>query len=157
MDEYSVQILGIPAEAYLKDVTYGGRSILGRPLRPGSEVGNAALRIVLANDGGRVTCRTVDKDDNPIANAAIAVMPTSATSEAELAAAMVTGQTDQNGEWASAQLAPGKYYVTASSTEVDLTPESVAALWRARVSKAKEVEIASGGVAKVTLTPAKLQ
>jgi len=156
VDEYSLQFNGVPAGAYIKDVTYGGHSALREPLRPGTAVGEAGLRITLARDGGRVSAKVADKDNKPIGDANVVVMPAGVASEGALAAAMISGQTDQNGAWSSALLPPGKYYVIATELPVDRTPESIGKLWRSH-SKCKEVELGPGAAAEVTLAPARLE
>jgi len=156
MDEYSLQITGVPDGAYIKDVTYGGHNVLREPLRPGSAVGEAGLRIVLARDGGSVSAKVADKENKPIADAQVVVMPASVGTEGLLAAAMVSGQTDQNGAWSSALLPPGKYYVIAAQLPVDKTPECIVKLWRSR-SNAEEVEIGPGRAVQVALALAKIE
>jgi hypothetical protein len=152
VDDYASQIRGVPAGAYLKDVTYGDRSVLYEPLRPGTATGEATLRVILARDGGKISTKVADKDGNPVADVNVVILPESAASEAALAARMVSGQADQNGAWSSAQLAPGKYYVLATQGPVLKSPEIVNKLWLAR-SKAKEVDLAPGASAQVTLSP----
>ncbi len=66
VDEYSIRINGVPAGAYVKDITYGGRSIRHEPLRVGSAIGEGGLRIILARDGGTVSAKVADKDGNPL-------------------------------------------------------------------------------------------
>jgi hypothetical protein len=156
MDEYSLQINNVPPGAYIKEVSYGGHTVLREPLRPGSAVGEAGLRIVLARDGGSVSAKVADKDNNPIADAQIVVMPASVTSEGMLAAAMLSGQTDQNGAWSSAIVPPGKYYVITTQLPVDKTPESIGKLWRSR-NNAQDVEIGPGATVQVTLAPARIE
>jgi hypothetical protein len=156
MDEYSLQINGVPAGAYIKDVNYGGHSVLREPLRPGSAVGEAGLRIVLARDGGTVSAKVADNNNKPIADAQVVVMPASVASESLLAAAMVSGQTDQNGAWTSALLPPGKYYVMATDLPVDKTPECIGKLLRAR-TKSEEVDIGPGAAAQVSLGLVKIE
>ncbi len=156
MDEYALQITGVPPGAYIKDVTYGGNSVLHAPLRPGSAVGEAGLRIILARDGGSVNAKVADKDNQPIADAQVVVMPASVASEGMLAAAMLYGQTDQNGAWSSAIVPPGKYYVIATQLPVDKTPEIIGKLWRSR-NNAQDVEIGPGAAVQVTLAPARIE
>ncbi len=155
-DEYSLQINGVPDSAYIKDVAYGGHSVLREPLRPGTAVGEAALRITLARDGGRINAKVADKENKPIGDAQVVVMPASVASEGVLAAALVSGQTDQNGAWSTALLPPGKYYVIATELPVDKSPESIGKLWRSR-NKCEEVELGPGAAAQVTLAPARLE
>jgi hypothetical protein len=150
VDEYSVQIYGLPPDNYIKDVTYAGRSILYEPLRAGSATGEATMRILLARDGGTLAAKIADKDGKPVPNARVLVIPATVQSEASLAAAMLIGQTDQNGAWTSARLAPGKYYVQTSATPPDKSPESIGTLWSNR-HQAKEVDIEPSRNVQITL------
>ena len=150
MDEYVVRIYGLPAGLYLKDVTYAGVSIAHEPLRVGSAVGNASLRLVVARDAGSIGAKVADKDGHPVGDANILVMPAESNSEASLAATLISGQTDQNGTYVSGSLAPGKYLVLASGAPVDLSPESIGNLWRAR-PHAQAVEVQPNQAAQVTL------
>jgi hypothetical protein len=145
MDELVLAVNGIPDGVYVKDIVYGINSTFRKPFRPGSAMTGSGLRIVLASDGGKVQVRTTDKDGRTLGDTAVAVVPVSSASEAELAAAMVIGRTDQSGSWISGQLAPGKYYVFASAGLIDPTPESIGRLWSTR-AKAVQAEIVNGGV-----------
>jgi hypothetical protein len=152
VDDYAAEIRNVPAGAYLKDITYGDRSVLYEPLRPGSATGEATLRVILARDGGKISAKVADKDGNPVADSNLVILPESAASEVALAARMVSGQADQNGAWSSGQLPPGKYYVVATKGPVLKSPEIVTKFWQAR-SKAKEVDLAPGATAQVTISP----
>jgi hypothetical protein len=99
-------------------VIYAGRSILNEIFEPGSAPAAGGLRIVLARDGARVSLKAADKDGNPIASAYIAVIPSSVTTEAAAATVMIMGQTDAAGGWTSGPIAPGKYYVIATTSMV---------------------------------------
>jgi len=152
VDDYSIQVRGIPSSAYLKDITYGNRSILHQPLRIGAASGDPSLRIVLAADGGPISAKVTDKDGNPLADEYVVILPASSATEAALSAALVSIPTDQNGSCASSTLAPGKYFVAASAAPPDRTPESVARIWANR-SRFQEVEIAPKSTIQVTLVP----
>lgn len=150
-DEYALEISGIPLGAYVKDATYGGRSVLHAPLEAGSA---ADLRIVLARDGGRVSARVADSDGDPVADAFLAVMPAGAMSETTLADSMVTGRTDGSGSWTSGLLAPGSYLVCGGRVPWDKSPESVGQLLRLR-TQAQEIDVAPGEAATAKIEMAK--
>ncbi|HEY2842708.1 MAG TPA: carboxypeptidase regulatory-like domain-containing protein [Bryobacteraceae bacterium] len=152
LGDYALQVTGTPAATYLRDVTYGGKSILHEPLRAGSEVGNSALRVILARDGGRISATVTDKDQQPVADAAVILARADAGTEVAFSSVMTGGYTDQNGAWTSGLVQPGKYYVLATSSAVDFSVETIGKLWRAR-TKAQEVEIGSNATVKVPLTP----
>jgi len=156
VDEYAVLLHGLPKDLYTKDITYAGTSVLRAPLRVGSAIGEAKLRIVLARDGAVINGRVADKDGNPVPDSYVLIFPAEATTEAELAAALISGQTDQKGVHTTKALAPGKYLVLASTTPVDMSPESIGKLYQAR-TRAQEITLAPNATVAVTLTPANLQ
>jgi Carboxypeptidase regulatory-like domain len=155
MDEYGLDIGGVPTGVYVKDVTYGDRSIFYQTLRVGSVVGNAGLRVILGGDGGTISTRVADKDGNPVADCQVAILPATADNEAKFASSVKTGRTDQAGLWSSPTLAPGKYLVLATGDTIDRSPEATGKLWKAR-TRGEEVEISANGKASVTLTPRSL-
>ena len=73
-----------------------------------------------------------------------------------LAAKLVSGQTDQLGQYTSITLAPGKYYVAATAETVGPTPEAIGKLWRAR-NRFKEVDLPPGGSTQLALVPITLE
>ena len=152
MDEYGLDITGVPTGLYIKDVTYGDRSVLNQSLRVGSAMGNAGLRVTLGRDGGSIAARVADKDGTPVADCTVVILPAAAANEAGLAAALKSGKTYQNGTWAGPTLAPGKYFVLATGETIDRSPETVGKLWKAR-NRGEAVELAPNGKASVTLTP----
>jgi hypothetical protein len=136
-------------------MTYGTHSVLREPMRVGSAIGNAPLRVTIGTDGGMVQVTANDKNGNAIGDALVLVLPGQIASEAELAAAMISGQTDQNGAWTSSALAPGKYFVLATGDVVNKSPEDIGKLWRAR-GRGQQVEVGPNATAAVTVTPAAL-
>jgi hypothetical protein len=152
VNSYAVHLRGLPDDLYVKDITYSGQSILHKPLNVGRAIGKATLRIVVATDGGIITGKVTDRDGNPIPDSWVTVMPADAESEAALAAAFESEQTDQSGAWSTKRLAPGKYYVVASGAQFDMTPESIGRLWQLHTS-AQEVELGPGATVQVTVAP----
>ncbi|MCW5979139.1 MAG: carboxypeptidase regulatory-like domain-containing protein [Bryobacteraceae bacterium] len=152
MDDYSVWAgAGSASGIYVKDVLYGGRSIKNKLLRlAGVTSAPGELSIILGGDGGTVSAKAVDRDGNPIADSYVLILPAEVRAEADLASALISGQTDQNGVYSSRPLATGKYYLLASNTPSDATPETIRTLWNLRPN-AKEVEIGAAGTAQATL------
>jgi hypothetical protein len=91
-----------------------------------------------------------------VADASVVIIPAVAANEAAVAAAMVTGRTDQNGSWTSRKLAPGNYYAIAVQTEVSRSPEVITQLWSRR-NRAKEIKLLPNGAQTVTLNPLPLE
>lgn len=156
LDDYRPRpFLNVPG-LYIKDVTYGGRSIRHEPLRLGSAMAGATLRIVVAHDGAKLIARVADKDGNPMPDIQVLVMPAEVTTEGMLSATMISGQTDQLGQYTSSTLAPGKYYVVATGESFEATPESVGRLWRSR-NRFKEVELPPNGSTQLKLVPVTIE
>jgi hypothetical protein len=156
IDEFSLRFDGVPKGVYIKDVSYGGRSIRYEPLRLGTAMGDAGLRIALSQDGGSITAQVADKDGNPVPDCTVVLMPASAPNEAALSVAMITGKSDLRGTWSPPVMAPGKYYAVATNDMVDKSPECMAKLWRMRTG-APEVEVSASGNAPVSLTPKSIE
>jgi sarcosine oxidase gamma subunit len=151
IDDYDLlMVRGVPSGWYIKDITYGGRSILNRLFHPGSAIGNAALRVTVARDGGFVRATVADKDGKPVPDCYVILMPEHWASEADLAARIVSGWAGKDGVYASPTLAPGKYLALVSETGNDNTPESIARFASLRL-KAKEVDVAPGRTVEVRL------
>lgn len=152
LGEYEVELRDVPDEAYVKDILYGGQSIRHQPLRVGSAIGNASLRIVLGLDGGTVAVRAADREGKPAADVHIVLLPDATLTETALADSLVTGLADQMGLWTSGRLAPGKYHVLAVRAPIDKSPERIGQLLRSR-SRAKEVEVGPKAEVQVTVEP----
>jgi protocatechuate 3,4-dioxygenase beta subunit len=152
IDEYVLRVSGFPPGYYAKEIRYGGLPVLYDILAFGSASPSAALRVSVARDGGFIGARVADKDGNPVSQAHVYVMPADVLVPLALSAVLISGTADQNGEYHSSTLRPGKYCVVASETELYPTPESMDALLRAR-GRAKEVDVAANTTATVSLTP----
>src|SRR6185312_4359601 len=151
-DDYAIISSVTVQGAYIKDITYGAHSVYHQPLRVGSEGANVPLHVIVAQDGGRITARVVNKDDHPVSGTTVIVMPEGTQSEAELAALITSGQTDQAGQYKSGFLAPGKYYAVATEDSYDMTPESIGKLWQSH-NRFKEVDLPPNGSVQVDLQP----
>jgi hypothetical protein len=136
---------------YIKDVTYGGKSILYEPLRAGAMTADLGVRVVVGRDGGTISARVVDKDGNPQSDLNVICLPAAIASEAMLQMALVTGQTDQQGQYQSHPLRPGKYLLYATTDRINATPEFIDNLWRSR-NRFQDVDVAPNGAAQVTIT-----
>lgn len=154
--EYGVSVFPMAAKGlYVKEITYGGRNALHEPINAGNAAEASGIRIVIGQDGANIMATVTDKDSNPVSQAKVIAMPANVPSDAVLQAALVTGETDQRGQFISQYLAPGKYYVVATFDKVDDTPESIARLWRAR-ALFYELDLAPKATAAVNLKPLSL-
>jgi len=94
-----------------------------------------------------------DSDGKPVADASVAVVPTMVSTVPGLARVRTRGQTDQNGTFTAAALAPGKYRVVAVSQTIRWgAPEDLERLL-AMLFQAQTVELGSKGKLSVTVTP----
>jgi hypothetical protein len=156
MDDYHLRVGPLTGRLYLKELLYGNDDVMYAPFRPGSAIAGSVLRVRIGHDGGLLNIRATDADGNPVPNASVIVMPASFGSEADLAARLVTGQADQNGDYASRALMPGKYLVLATTDEPsDLTPEFIAAL-RAMRNHAREISLEPNATLDLKLQPTRL-
>lgn len=150
MDDYTVRATVNAPGLYIKDVTYGGRSVLYEPFRLGSAVAGTGLRVAVGQDGAALTAIVTDKDGAPVADSTVIAMPAGTPSEGVLAARIVSGQTDQLGQYVFEPLGPGTYYVVATEDAYDMTLESIGKLWQSHL-RYQKVELAARGVIKVGL------
>jgi hypothetical protein len=156
MDEYAVRTRVNAAGVYIKDIVYGGNSVHYTPLRLGSAMGDAGVKVIVARDAGGVAFQ-VTADGKPVGDGRVYLFPADIRDEAELQARMSGGYIDQNGSYQTGlTLPPGKYYAIALTERLDPTPECMSKLWQAR-TRAKEVEITAGQTAQVSLEPASIQ
>jgi hypothetical protein len=155
-DDYSARARVSGPGLYVKDIIYGGRSVLYEPLRVGSAMQGSGLRVVVARDGAKLSVQAKNKDGNPAQNVRVVILPAETSSEAALAARMVNGQTNQLGRYDSITLPPGKYYAGAIEDAVEYTPEAIGKLWRSR-TKFKEVDLPPSGSAQMNLELVKVE
>ena len=157
MGDYEVAVLGLPTGQYVKDVIYGGASVLHRPLRLGNAPLNSPLGIVVGRDGAVIAAQVSDSEGKPVVDAYFYALPAAADSESALADTMAYGQTDRFGQFTTDTLPPGKYYVLAHRSGVGLSSFSIGRLWAARLSQGTELELGHGGFRQVRLAPVELR
>jgi len=156
LDDYAIRVVGVPRGLYVKDITYAGRSIKDEVLHFGSAMPGAGLRVVVERDGGTLNASVADKDGNPLSDMHVILFPDEIPSEAAFAERVSSGLTDQAGQYQSAALAPGKYYIGATKEGFDFNVERVSRLWRSR-NRFQEVNIPSGAPVSIRLEPATLE
>jgi hypothetical protein len=151
-DDYHVRTFVNSPSLYIKDVTYGGNSVRDSPLRLGSTISDQTLRIIVGQDGAKLSATVKGSDSAPVPDINIVMVPAESFSDGALAANMVTGKTDQNGQYTSQTLAPGKYYIAATDEAYDASAASIARLSQSHL-KFTEVTLAPNGQGQVTLQP----
>jgi hypothetical protein len=150
LGEYAVNVDGLPRQVYVRDIFYGGTSVHHAPLALGSQLAGSTLRIVLDHDGGAIRA-LVRNEGEPIADATVVAVPTTAATHVQLAEARVVCTTDQYGECTTAAVAPGEYLVMAlEGNYSDLSPETIAALFDAR-SQATEINVGPKATVEIEL------
>jgi Carboxypeptidase regulatory-like domain len=153
--DYSFEITGLPDGLYVKDIVYGGRSLLHQPMRVGAAPGND-LEVFAGTDGGNVSATVTDSNGVPIPDCTVVLIPSDVTDEASLADALTSGQTDQNGAYKSSTVRPGDYTVLALTHSVTFNPTTLSKLLRARTDGEK-ISVISGGTAAAALHLLSLQ
>jgi hypothetical protein len=158
---YSLQITGLQAGQYVKDITYNDSSVLRGAIVPGS--GGGRLRITVGRDGSRMTVQVNNDAGEPIPDSLVSILPLSAQSEQDVATSVIVGLTDEHGTFSAEGLRPGMYSVIAprnllpfkrllpgGTVLLDKTPEVLRKLLNAR-SRGTLVEAAPGGVQTVVV------
>ncbi len=156
MDNYFLTIRGLAPGMYIESATYNNADVLRHTLRAGTAPDNAPLRITIGENGGTIQAVATDKDNNPADSAYITVFPADAITEADIAATYTSGTADQSGSWKSGVVAPGNYYVIATPTPPDRTPETIGKLLRAR-GQSGPVVVPPGGTANAAVVERTLQ
>jgi hypothetical protein len=110
----------------------------------------STVRVVVARDGGFLNVLVVNHDGEPAPDTRVHIFPAEETAPAILAQVRATGFSGQSGSFSSGTLTPGNYYVLATNSKVDNTPEGIARLWEAR-KKAAKIEVTAGAAAQVTV------
>ena len=163
MFRYGLQLFPPPASShiYAREVTYDGTSIRRQPFLPGS----GTLRIVVGDNAGTLTVRVNTANGQPGRGVAVLVLPVAARDEADLAAAMRAGWTDDNGSFTATGFPPGIYSALAThdpptnrtllpdgALDIDKTPDNMSRLLRVR-PQGQRVEIGPRASVQVVLSP----
>lgn len=149
--DYIVDVARMGAtDAYVKEVSYDNLKLTDGVLRI-VPAANGTLRVLVAHGAATLTVSVSDIEGKPVPEANVMVIPDSATSSALLSLAMTHGQTDQNGNYTSPPLAPGKYRVLATSQPVRWAlPEDLEKLLLVSF-QAKEAELSSQATVQLTV------
>ncbi len=105
VDDYKLQVSGLPEGCYVKEATYAGVDVTHQPVRL-TDTAGGRLRVVLACDGGSLTARVTDRDGNPVPHVTLFVVPQSAGSAAELQDLLQQAEVE-NGWSGSVRPVPG--------------------------------------------------
>jgi hypothetical protein len=156
LDDYVVHAHCAGAGLYVKDVTYGGSSVLRAPLSGSRMRRGAEFQIVCGAGAASLDAIVADKDGKGLSDMSVVAVPSDAVSASQMSTAIAWTQTDQNGQCSLTGLPPGKYRVLAVAKTVEGTPEALGALSSALLSKAKDVEVGPNQRSSVLLAPSSL-
>jgi hypothetical protein len=152
----------MPASTYVKDITYGGSSVMYGSIRPGDAT--SRLRIIFGSDGGSMDITAARADGTPAVGAAVIILPAGTQSEAEFAATMKAGLTEDTGVYRITNVPPGRYYVLAAEDppvsrvlpgmilDILKSPENLSLLQRVR-GGGQLVEVGPRAAVQVRVTP----
>lgn len=146
---YIPRVVGLPKGSYVKDITFGGHSVLHQPIRIGSLL-SSEIQIVLSSDAGSVLAKVSDLDGHPVPDCHIVLVPEGLPDEFSVADSLIVGQTDQHGFFSSDSIPPGKYAILAETFTFDRSPESIGRLIADAVGGLK-LDLSEGGHAEVPL------
>ncbi len=162
---YIAAISGLDSHSYVKDVQYGGSSILGQPFVPSG--GDAKLIVTIGSDAGSISATVLAANGQPVTGSAVLIVPVTARTESDVAATFRAGLTDENGKYHESGLPPGKYDVYATNEPppsrvdggggllIDRTPDAIGKILNAR-SRGKQVEVGPNGAASISLNPIRM-
>jgi hypothetical protein len=131
---------------YIEGATYGNVDVLRHIIRLGSSADNTPLRVTIGENGGTIEVAATERDGNPADNTFITVFPADAITEAHVAVTYTTETTDTTGAWKAGAMAPGAYYVIATPSPPDRSPESIGKLLLGRTRVDPVVVSANGPV-----------
>lgn len=147
-DEYGVRVVGLPtaplgparARVYVRDIQFGGRSILHSRLRTTESGSGTGLKVEIGTDGGSITVNATTREGGPLSDQGVVLFPETPGGYGALADVILSGSTTSNGGFQTGSIAPGKYYVACTDVKFNSAPESVDRLWRSR-SRFTELEL----------------
>lgn len=154
MTEYSL-MFGGRAIAYFKEVLCSGAALTSRVFN--SAEGDCKLQVTLSTDAGTVGVKVVDKENNPLPNTWVCMVPASAETRDQVAGGTRCSPTDPEAASGSFRLPPGKYFALARNWHLTTWPLSgegafdvVEELWSQR-TQGVAVEVTPDSSAQLTL------
>lgn len=146
--DYAVLVQSLPHGVYIKDITFAGESVLNNTLHLAGASSDTRLRVTVADDCGLLAVRVLDNDDNPAPGSYVTVVPANTLEPALLAAGMISAQTNDKGLFTSGCLAPGKYYVIATTVPAEPTPDGLGRILKVR-SSSNEIDVNANAVLQI--------
>jgi hypothetical protein len=138
---FSVEVRDLPAGCYVSSIQYGGRDV---PDSGAVFIPDATVEIAIGTDGGHIDGAATGSDNQPQANAVIALIP------ADGKRPPLSLQADDQGAFHFTAAAPGDYKLLAFD---DVSREDLAnpAFLQRYDSQASPVSVPAGGAATATL------
>lgn len=152
VDDYLLQVRGLPEGSYVKQAYYGVASVLDAPIRLTTMTGEGRLRVVLGGDGGFLRARVSDRDGNPVARAYLYIMGADADSEVVFAGQVDWEEVKDGWGFANGARQPGRYLVIASDLPPGESADFISTLWNSGRSRATAVDIRPWATVQVTLS-----
>jgi protocatechuate 3,4-dioxygenase beta subunit len=106
---YTLQILGLPATAYVADIRQGGTSVMDNGFV--HDLSATPIQIVVDANGVTLQGKVVNADGKPAANATVVLVPPQARRQNSLLYKNVT--TNETGSFTVRGVAPGSYTIFA--------------------------------------------
>jgi hypothetical protein len=150
--EVDIEITGINAPNYVKEIFYNGSRIAGTIFRPAPYAIEHTLRIVVADDSATLR-GSVSTSDVPEPNAGIVIVPWP-TDPAASFPTYYPAQADPMGQFTKAGLPPGTYHVVAY-TESGARKLQMPDVLRSLASDGKEVQLPAKGAVSVAMEPSR--
>jgi hypothetical protein len=109
-DDFRLRVGNLPPGFYLKSVTQGGRDVTNEPIHPGDD-----LTITLSSDGPVITGETVDKDNVPVHDATVILIP-----KDQSLGSILSVRSGHSGRFQfQSGIAPGDYSIVALTNLFD--------------------------------------
>lgn len=108
---YTLSVWGLEHDAYVKSIRFGSDDVLEKGVQVESGSSSAKLDVVISSEGAQLE-GSVSDDDGPVIGARVRLAPDPPTPYNHLRIQRTT--TDQLGHFSLANIAPGKYTLTAN-------------------------------------------
>jgi hypothetical protein len=140
---------------YVNSVTADGIDVMHGLMLVTSGI-TSTIRVGVAQGGGFINVLVINQDGQPLPDTGVHTFRAEQAMPAVLAQSRVATFSGPDGSYLSDTLAPGKYYVVASDSPVDNTPECIARLWTVR-NKATMAEVSANATVQVTVKPVTIE
>lgn len=141
-DQYTMRVMGLPPEYYVKSIRTSDRDVLESGLDLSSGAPAAGVEITISATAGQLEGSVADAKGNPLKGASVILRPKSGK-QWELAM-MQPASSDQYGKFRMQGIAPGEYQLLAFDS-VDPMEAMDPDFWKDYESKAETVKLTASG------------